>query len=301
MHILRGINRACVDLVYLDPPFNKQKEFVAPRGSKADGARFRDAFRPEDVHPEWLQTIEAESPNLYLYLTAIRGMLGDRSYVYCYLVYMAIRVLELHRVLKQTGSLYLHCDPTMSHYLKLMLDAIFGIQQFRNEIIWRYRSGGASKRYYPRKHDVILYYLKSERASYTFHPQREPYSAIITPQYADKFHPEGKMMASVWDIPRLSNTAHERTGYPTQKPLALLHAILKTSSSAGDVVLDPFCGSATTLISAESLDRQWIGIDVSPQTYDLLLARLQSTLPPPPEATWQAALHATSQQPKRSN
>ncbi|MCY4302291.1 MAG: DNA methyltransferase, partial [Aestuariivita sp.] len=137
LDVLREINSGCIDLIYLDPPFNKNKRFTAPIGSSAEGAEFDDIFREEDVKDEWLVTIKEDQPELYHYLNGIQGV--GNSYNFAYLAYMAIRLLECHRLLKETGSIYFHCDPTMSHYLKTLMDCVFGEGNFRNEIVWCYR------------------------------------------------------------------------------------------------------------------------------------------------------------------
>ncbi len=128
--ILQGIDSESIDLIYLDPPFNKKKTFTAPIGSSAEGAAFKDIFKQEDVKSEWLQTIQEDKDNIFNLLEAVKNIEGKTSYNFCYLAYMAIRLIECHRVLKETGSLYLHCDSTMSHYLKLLLDCIFGEKEF---------------------------------------------------------------------------------------------------------------------------------------------------------------------------
>jgi len=276
-----GMNDECIDLMYLDPPFNKNKTFTAPVGSSAEGAEFKDIFREEDVKDEWVRTIEQDYDELYSLLIGIKSF--SNSYNYCYCVYMAIRLLEMQRILKPTGSLYLHCDQTMSHYLKLLMDCIFGEKNFRNEIIWCYHAGGASKRYFPRKHDAILLYGKNARSS-VHNILRIPYRDLYA--YQDNhdpsmgiYHPDGKMLHDWWEISYISSVAKERTGYPTQKPLGLLERIITASSNKGDVVLDPFCGCATTCIAAEKLERQWIGIDVSIKAYELVKERLAKEVP----------------------
>lgn len=137
LDILRGFNSDSVDLIYLDPPFNSKANYAAPIGSQAAGAAFKDTWSLSDVDAEWVNLIEAKHSGLHRVLLAAMTD-SDKSY----LVYMATRVLEMKRILKPTGSIYLHCDPTMSHYLKLVMDAIFGRRSFRNEIIWAYRGGG---------------------------------------------------------------------------------------------------------------------------------------------------------------
>ena len=192
---------------------------------------------------------------------------------------LAIRLIECHRVLKDTGSVYLHCDPTMSHYLKIILDCIFGEKNFRNEIIWGYRTGGVSKSKFAKKHDVILCYQKT---NHCFHnPMKEiilydkPFFTNAQPNNKGQYEIE-VYIRDVWDdIKPVLNVSKERTGYPTQKPLVLLERIIKASSNKGDVVLDPFCGCATTCIAAERLERKWIGIDVSHKAYELVKERLK--------------------------
>ena len=153
LYILRGMNSASVDLIYLDPPFNSKADYAAPIGSKAAGAAFKDTWTLSDVDAEWVNLMETKHPALHRVLLAAMTP-SDKSY----LAYMAPRLLELRRVLKATGSLYLHCDPTMSHYLKLLMDAVFGRKSFRNEIVWAYTGPANVTRHFPRKHDIILFY-----------------------------------------------------------------------------------------------------------------------------------------------
>ena len=278
--ILENINTACIDLIYLDPPFNKNKNFVAPITSSAKGAQFSDIFRQEHVNDEWLLTIQQDEPGLFMYLNSTK-LIGTNNYTYCYLCYMAIRLIECKRILKSNGSLYLHCDPTMSHYLKQVLDIIFGDDNFINEIIWHYQTGGGSKRWFARKHDIILFYSKSgkyvfnhdavkmRRTEKSIERARNPTGARIKSDDTDK------TAMDVWtDLQALNPMSKERTGYPTQKPLALLERIIQASSKKGDVVLDPFCGCATTCVAAENLGRKWIGIDVSNMARELVNKRL---------------------------
>ena len=169
--IMRGMNSACVDLIYLDPPFNSNANYAAPIGSEAAGAAFKDTWSLLDVDVEWINLIASKHPALHRVLLAAMSD-SDKSY----LAYMAARVLEMHRVLKPTGSIYLHCDPTMSHYLKLVMDAIFGRKAFRNEIAWCYTGPGNVKRYFPRKHDVILFYARSSETTFRRDSVRVAYS-----------------------------------------------------------------------------------------------------------------------------
>ena len=141
LDILKGINSNSIDLIYLDPPFNKKKVFTAPIGSSAEGASFRDVFKEEDLKEEWVKTIKEDNEELYDFLLGIKHW--GHAYNFAYLAYIAIRVLEMRRILKDTGSIYLHCDSTMSHYLKILLDCIFGEKFFRNEVVWCYASVSA--------------------------------------------------------------------------------------------------------------------------------------------------------------
>ena len=196
------------------------------------------------------------------------GEFDDRWAGDDYLAFMEERLLEMHRLLKPTGSLYLHCDPTMSHYLKVLMDTTFGRKNFRNEIIWCYGLGGSSKRFFSRKHDVLLFYVMGLK--YYFDKPRVPATSM-------RMKGQMKGMTDVWDIPTINNMAKERVGYPTQKPLALLERIIKASSNEGDTVLDPFCGSGTTLVAAERLGRKGVGIDANPQAVAITRDRLEKT------------------------
>ncbi len=325
LDVLGGINSNCIDLIYLDPPFNKGKQFHAPAGSEAEGADFNDIWREESVKDEWHGEIKFKKPKLYKYLDAV-GEIGNRSTKY-YLIYMAVRLFEIYRILKETGNLYLHCDTTMSHYLKILLDCIFGINNFKNEIIWRRDAAGkGGKRVshqWPRSSDVLLLFYKGD--SSFFHQQYTPlgeaqqkvyryqdedgrfYKAVQLGNYSktsiQQMTKEGLIHTSgtgkmykkyyldnakstidcIWDNIYgfgVRTASKERTGYPTQKPLALLERIIQASCPVGGLVLDPFCGCATTCIAASRLGRKWIGIDIAPKTFDLVKTRLQNEVPP---------------------
>ena len=265
LEIMRGIDSECIDLIYLDPPFNSNHNYAAPIGSEAAGAEFKDMWSLDDVDAQWIEMIVKDHPDLHAILKAVPND-SDKSY----LVYMAVRLLEMHRILKPTGSIYLHCDPTMNAWLRIVLDTIFGKDNFRNEIVWWYGLGGSSNRMYSRKHDVIYFYALQ---NYYFDKPQEPATSQML---------EGKMkgVSDVWKIPTLNNMAKERTGYPTQKPLAVLNRIIKASSNKGDWVLDPFCGCATTCVAAHLLGRKWIGIDVSPAAEILVRKRIDQELGP---------------------
>ena len=290
LDIMRGMNSTSVDLIYLDPPFNSKANYAAPIGSKAAGAAFKDTWGLDDVNLAWHGEIKHECPGLYSLLTATREIHGDS--MMSYLIYMAIRLMairlmEMRRLLKDTGLIYLHCDPTASHYLKLLMDAVFGKVHFRNEIIWCYAGGGIPKCDFPRKHDVIYRYSRTK--IYSYHPIYRPYSpgtvnrgrtAVKGKYFSLGLRTEGTPTNDYWtDVPKITSpTDTERTGYPTQKPLALLDRIIKASSDEGDVVLDPFCGCATACIAAQGLNRQWVGIDISPKAADLVVDRMKREL-----------------------
>ena len=228
------------------------------------------------------------------YRDAIVGlhMMLDECGMLAYLTYMAPRLAEIRRVLKDTGSVYLHCDPTASHYLKLVMDAVFGKKAYRNEIVWPYPPGGAGpKAAFHRKHDTLFFYAKGPNN--TFHrpytPLTEKAIAKFTKVDADgRRYKEyrgktrtyldevpGRPVPSVWgDIHSLGQTiSKEKLPYPTQKPLALLERIIQASSDTDGLILDPFCGCGTTVDAANRLGRKWVGIDISPFAIDLVKDR----------------------------
>ena len=305
LEILQGINSNCIDLIYLDPPFNKNKVFSAPIGSSAEGASFSDIFREEDVKDEWLQTIQEDYEQIYTLLSAVNVLEGRVSYNFCYLAYMAIRLIEMHRILRDTGSIYLHCDPTMSHYLKILMDCIFGEKNFRNEIVWYYSGGGASKRSYAKKHDIILFYAKSHTWIFNSDQIRVPYkwtSGQLRADGSKRDYSKGKLADDVYIRHSVMPWGKEHVGYPTQKPLALLKRIIQASSQEGDIVLDPFCGCATTCVAAELLDRKWMGIDVSKEAYHLVELRLKKEIAHPEHLfDSQKGLHFYVSPPKRTD
>ncbi len=307
LDVMAGINDQCIDLIYLDPPFNKDKKFTAPIGSSAEGASFKDIFREEDLKKEWLWTIREDQPELYHYLDGIKGV--GKPYNFAYLAYMAIRLIECRRILKETGSIYLHCDHTMSHYLKTTMDCIFGEDYFRNEIVWYYKNASRGKKKRANSHDIVFWYSKSDGYVFKRDDILVPFESGMTEwRYkkggqAGKKAPKGKTPDDVITMPSLNAMAKERTGYPTQKPLALLEQLIQASSSKGDVVLDPFCGCATTCVAAEKLDRRWIGIDVSVKAYELVQNRLKEEVDKP-QQDWikgDTAIHLETDPPKRTD
>ena len=304
---LKRLPDACVDLIYLDPPFNSNRNYEVFWGETKE----RRAF--EDRHASTV----------------------------AYIDYMRPRCVELARVLKKTGSFYYHCDWHASHYVKVMLDSIFGENWFKTEIIWRRTNAkGLAFRSFPNNHDTIFFYTASDQ--YVFNRQYLPHSKeyldgfykhtepgtgrryqldnLINPnhnrpnltyeflgvtrvwrwtkermqvayekglviqskpgavprfkRYLDE--QEGIPVDSVWaDVPPIQAQSAERLGYPTQKPLALLDRIIKASSNSNDIVLDAFCGCGTALVAAENLGRQWIGIDISPTACRVMAKRLR--------------------------
>lgn len=262
---------ASIDLIYADPPFNSGHAYFAT-GRKHEGPRFRDAWRWDAEG--YRHALGGPDPRLAGALEALRSVIGEcDALAYC--AALAPCLSELRRALKPTGSLYLHCDAKMSAYLRLLLDALFGRGHFRNEIVWAYRTGGAGKRAFARKHDTILFYTASD--AYTFHPQtervryRKRFFSVREDEngfYADV------LLRDVWEIPAVINVSAERTGYPTQKPLVLLERIVAASSNPGDVVLDPFCGSGTALVAARRQNRHWIGMDANADAVAIARQRL---------------------------
>ena len=284
LEIMRGMNSESVDLIYLDPPFNSNANYAAPIGSEAAGAEFRDIWGLNDINIAWHGLIKHDHPALYSLLTATRDIHGDS--MMSYLIYMAVRIMEMKRVLRRTGSIYLHCDPTASHYLKLLMDSVFGKNKFRNEIVWSYSTGGISKKHFARKHDIIFYYgapLKNQIRVPSKDPSRFNQMDSDGRMFYQKaggtyYLDAGVAVTDVWDIAPVRNVSKEHTGYPTQKPVALLKRIINASSDEGEMILDPFCGCATACIASGTLNRRWVGIDISSKAADLIKSRMSDEL-----------------------
>ena len=287
--IMRGLNSESVDLIYLDPPFNSKKNYSAPIGSLAAGASFKDFWTFDDVDRLGLELLRETDPPLFHVIETARLVHGDG--MAAYLGMMAQRIKEMRRLLKPTGSIYLHCDATASHYLKVLMDYVFKPPNSRNEIIWSYQRWTGATNHFQRMHDNILFYSAS--AQNGFNILTEPYSGkskhkskrhstVGSGGKLDQIYTDDtsrqKSMRDVWEISYLNSQAKERTGYPTQKPLALLERIIEASLNPGDVVCDPFCGCATTCVSAEKLGRKWIGIDIAVKAIDLVESRLQDAI-----------------------
>ena len=321
--VLRGMGRETVDLIYLDPPFNtetEQNSTIKPKKAqeikafieKANRWHREKPFLPHEIewkeeylapafkdrwdddldkgNSDWyLQELKARDKEDicdFLYYVAVHV---EISY-YNYLAFMAVRLVEMHRILKPTGSIYLHCDQKVGHYLKLLMDLIFDKKNFRNEIIWHYQAGTKGRNRFGRKHDVILFYSNKGKFNRVTKPVVNPkrYNKIdesgrlydVNGQGKRYYLDEGASCDDVWtwvqekEFQQLNSQSKERAGYPTQKPLALLERIIKASTNEGDVVLDPFCGCATTCVAAEKLGRKWIGIDVLEVSYVLNMYRM---------------------------
>lgn len=289
LFILHGMNSESVDLIYLDPPFNSKRVYSAPIGSKAAGTSFKDMWTWQDINESYLEKLVDNYPLLVEFISSISK--NHSKAMMAYITYMTQRIIELHRILKQAGSFYLHCDPTASHYLKIILDSIFGKNNFRNEIVWCYTGPSKVKTSFQKKHDIILFYVKNKNSVFYADDIRVAYKMIGIGKgdsifkegdNKEKVHQllkKGKVPTDWWADTYLTNISawkKERVGYPTQKPLALLNRIIKASSKEGDIVMDPFCGCATTCVAAQQLNRKWIGIDIETNATKILIDRLSN-------------------------
>ena len=251
LDVMKDIPDCSIDLIYADPPFFSGKTHADKK------AEFND---------KW-DTLED------------------------YTEFMKPRFVECNRILKESGTMYLHCDWHASHYLKIEMDSIFGYNQFRNEIIWWYHRWTAGNSHFQRMHDTIFRYTKSDE--FCFNMQYKPYGKWIEKDYGktgeggvkwrhsggkgkrgrkvyyDPKTSKGVSLDDVWEINRVGSTAKERVGYPTQKPEYLLERIINASSNEGDIILDPFCGSGTTCSVAKRLFRNYIGIDLLEESYKI--------------------------------
>lgn len=361
LRILREVIPAeSVDLIYLDPPFNSKTTYdILVKQDEREGSAalqatvFADSWEwDENSESAYEEIIRAHALPLPGLVDALLASYG-RSPLMAYVVMMAARLVHLHRVLKPTGSLYLHCDPTAGHYLKLILDSVFGADSFRNEIVWkRSQTRSSISRVFRRAHDVILFY--SRTGEYVFNLQYKALSEgsvkqysrrdrrgryqlvpllvsgqrngdtgrpwrgidpnlqgkngmhwVTTPERLEEYEKDGRIhwpaknggtprlkyyidetkgvpVSDFWDdIPHISSSSTESVGYPTQKPEALLHRIIRTGSNEEQTVLDPFCGSGTTLAVAERLNRKWIGIDASEVAIGIVRRRLAELVATP--------------------
>ena len=287
---LQGMDSKSVDLIVIDPPFKKDKKFQGI--GTAEGAEFKDYWSWEDdVQLEWLE--EIRNSNRALSEVVESAYHASSPSMAAFIAWMSVRVMEMHRILKNTGSMYLHCDYTANSYLRAMMDAVFGHENMRNEIIWCYTGPSNVKRWFPRKHDTLLFYAASKDAVFNKDNIRIPYSesSVKRSNYKGsptigmnfstiKIHADGKIPEDYWtDIPAMKHLRNENTGWPTQKPLALYRRIIEASSNPGDMVMDAFAGCATTCVAAEQLNRQWVAMDISPKALKLVYERLQKEIP----------------------
>ncbi len=329
---LRAINNATVDLVTINPPFAKYETFTAdkikpplshqeinnekrlldewgihvpkdaanneiawPYGTRTSGG-YHDAWSWEnDIHEDWLNSIARHFP-------AVNQLIETTRYIHsestaAYLCYMAIRLIEIRRILKPAASLFLHCDHTAGGYLRQLLDAIFGNGEngspgFRNEIAWCYTGPSNTRRWFPRKHDTIFWYSKSEQWTFNRDAVRIPYQQLNTQQAKssakiggqlnedniDHSRDRGKIPESWWaDFPPVGRLPTERTGYPTQKPIALAERIIAATTNPGDVVVDCFAGCAYSAIAAERLNRQWTACDLNLRAWTVFKRQFTKT------------------------
>ena len=396
LKFLRGMNSETVDLVATDPPFNKGRDFHATPDSLAAGAKFHDRWSWEDdVEGEWIDQIKTDWPAVQEVIDATNHTWGED--MGAFLCYMGVRLLEMHRLLKPTGSLYLHCDDTASAYLTMMLDAIFGRRNRKNEIVWRRTKGRSDAQRFGRAHDNLLYYAKDTKQAiwnqplgahdpnyvkraYRHEDERgrwrsdqltasdrrtgesgQPWRGIdvdakgnhwrtptqggmndyirehnLIPGWPDAYpsvhrrldaldaaglihwpkkpggmpslkryldSTKGTAVDSIWDdISRLEAVSEENTGYATQKPVDLYKRIILASSNPGDVVLDPFCGCATTLIAAEQEGRQWIGMDLWDEALTVVQGRLDKECGNIEQGKlWSGAIFTTDTPPPRTD
>jgi DNA modification methylase len=304
LDVLRSkhIKDETIDLCYIDPPFNSKRNYNQIYNNvgtedRAQAQAFIDTWAWDDKARDGTAEILANDagrfqPQTVALIKGLHRVLGEGSLL-AYLVSMTLRITEIHRALKVTGSFYLHCDPTSSHYLKLVLDSIFVTQggDIRNEIIWHYRRWTGKAKKFQELHDTVFYYTKSD--DYTFNPLYIEYTEGSTSRKLQgKLHrfkkgdapilvsersvdEKGVRDNDVWQIPFVAPSAKERLGYPTQKPEKLLEKIVAASSNEGDVVLDAYCGCGTTVVVAQRLKRKWIGVDITFQSISLVLKRLE--------------------------
>jgi len=277
-----------VDLIYLDPPFFSGRNYEIIWKDGYEVRSFQDT--------KWYKKIcgntecGRDMPTGYLFCPYCGTSVEDAkevrmSDIEAYVEWLRSRLEECYRVLKQTGSIYVHLDWHAVHYVKVMMDDIFGYKNFQNEIAWCYTGLSQAKRRWVRKHDTILFYTKSKEWTFNYDDIRVPVSEarLKRIQYGDKqfksgkavSNEKGKVQEDWWIIPIIGSTAKERLGYPTQKPEALLERIIKASSNPGDLILDPFCGCGTAIAVAQKLGRRWIGIDISPTSCRLITDRLR--------------------------
>ena len=253
---LKSLPDKSFQLIYIDPPFNTGRKQVRTNRTSTESTTGNLGFQGKR------------------YEQVVSTVLSYDDEFADYWAFLEPRLIEAHRLLKQTGTLYLHLDYREAHYAKVLLDALFGRECFLNEIIWAYDYGGKSKSRWPAKHDTILVYVK-DPDNYYFNSEevdREPYMApgLVTKEKVEK----GKLPTDVWWHTIVSPTGKEKTGYPTQKPLGILRRIISASTKQGDRVLDFFAGSGTTAHAAWELNREFVVIDQNPESLKVIRQRL---------------------------
>ncbi|MCY3614500.1 MAG: DNA methyltransferase [Bacteroidetes bacterium] len=269
-----------VDVIYAYPPFNSKRIYNANMGG-AQWVAFKDTWQWHEAVDDFHEV--ASRNDMAPTMEGLRTILGEGSDL-AYLSYMANRLLECFRVLKPTGTMFLHCDPTMNYLLRIVLNAIYSSHKdsFLNEIVWYYKTGGVSKRWLSRKHDTIFLFAKSKH--HQFYPQKE--KSYLAHKYGFKnieiLEDHGGAytmvnMRDVWDIPALRGNQKEHQGFETQKPASLLQRVIKLSTQENQLVLDPFCGCGTTLQAAQELDRRWIGIDICTKACQVIEKRFKES------------------------
>ena len=290
-----------VDLVYLDPPFNSSKDynvlFLEQDGTRsaAQVKAFKDTWDWDQTAVRAYQQLVEGGGKVSQAMQAFRLVVGETDML-AYLTMMAPRLVALQKVMKPTGSIYLHCDPVASHYLKILMDAVFRPANFRNEVIWRYRRWPAVARQFQKMHDVLLFYGKDVAAYRTFHvlygyeslaestlktfgtrKQKADFSSGHRKPSTEETESKGPPLSDVWEVGIIPPSGKERLGYPTQKPEKLLERVILASTNEGDLVLDPFCGCGTAVAVAHRLKRRWIGIDITHLAINLIKRRMKDS------------------------
>ena len=297
LKIMQKMPDESVDLIYLDPPFFSGRNYEVIWKDGTEERSFKDTEWYRVECPKCRRDIVKAEKFCPKCGTDLKdAKVTRKNDIYVYIDWMIPRLTEMHRILKPTGSIYLHVDWHAVHYLKVEMDKIFGIKNFQNEIIWSYGARATIRNSgFPQKHDNILVYNKTNIKTYNviYKPYKDQnfkrynkedengrYALIKRKRsngenyYGKSYVKEGVPETDVWDIPTMSSTSKERLGYPTQKPEALLERIIKASSNEGDIVFDPFCGCGTSLAVAKKLRRSYIGIDITPTSCQIIKDRI---------------------------
>ena len=291
--IMKKMPSESVDLIYLDPPFNSNRSYnllyknttglPIPEQIEAFCDTWELDYEKSEIAfeiPHIMQRYGINADIVHFWHYMVEALKSTNTKLLAYLVYMTIRLIEIYRILNNSGAIYFHCDPTASHYLKIILDGIFGEKNFKNEIVWSYHRWPTKAKRFQRMHDIIFYYTKGD--DYSFNQLYQEPTESSKKRWAGKqqkvtFDEQGKrlptieeekdslgvLMNDVWNVPIIAPVSKERLGYPTQKPLALLERIIQASSNENDVIFDPFCGCGTTIEAAIRNGRKWIGCDIA--------------------------------------